>query len=499
MVERAPKLLIIGAGISGLSAGVHAARCGFDVEIVEHHDQPGGVCTGWQHGDYTIDGCIHWLMGYREDDPYHQLYQEVGALDGVTLRRLDHFTRLIDESSGHTLDFDRDLAGLLGQVEAMAPRDLAVVRDFVELAQHAEHMPMIVPQPFGAGMRGLWTSVVELWHARDRVMLMLRHLEPMSSLAERVEHPTLKYALGQLFLGDMPVAFAAMLLGELARGNLATVDGGSQRFSDAIARRFESLGGRIRWRADVGEILVERDRAVGVKLIDGEELRADHVISTAPGPTTIFRMLGGRYTDAALRERYASWPMFGAISMLSFGVRRRWLEQPHALHLRLASPIDFGPTRIGALTIRNMAYDPSLAPPGASMIQVLVESNFDFWHDVHHAPLRYHELKQQLAAALRAPLERVYPGFAAAEEFVDVATPYTFWRYARSYRGAYEGWLPSAESVRARIAKTLPGLSRFHMAGQWVEPGGGIPPAVSSGKQAVQLVCEEHERSFVPA
>lgn len=492
----APKLLVIGAGIAGLSTGIHALRCGFEVEIVEHHDRPGGVCTGWQRGDYVIDGCIHWLMGYREDDPYHRLYDEVGALDGVELQRLDHFTQLIDEIEGHSLTFDRDLEGLLGQVEAVSPRDLTVFRDFIDLARQAEHMQMAIPSPSGPGLRGMWSSVVELWHARDRVMLMLRHLEPMSSLAARVEHPTLKYALGRLFLGDMPVAFGAMLLGELARGNLATVVGGSQRFPEAMTRRFLAQGGKLRTSADVGEIVVERDRAVGVKLIDGEQLRADHVVSTAPGPTTIFRMLGGRYTDHDLRERYARWPMFGAISMLSFGLRKQWLDRPHALHLRLADPIDFGPDRITAMTVRNMAYDPSLAPPGGSVIQVIVESNFDFWHDVHHAPLRYQALEHQLAAAIREPLERYYPGFAAAEQLVDIATPYTFWRYARSYRGAYEGWLPTADSVRTRIAKTLPGLHRFHMAGQWVEPGGGVPPAVSSGKQVVQLVCDEHERPF---
>lgn len=80
-----------------------------------------------------------------------------------------------------------------------------------------------------------------------------------------------------------------------------------------------------------------------------------------------------------------------------------------------------------------------------------------------------------------------------------MATPYTFWRYARSYRGAFEGWLPTARTVKSRVSKTLPGLSRFHMAGQWVEPGGGIPPAVTSGRHVVQMLCEEHDKVFIDA
>jgi len=495
-VNAAPKLIIVGAGISGLSAGVHAARSGFDVEIVEHHSEPGGVCTGWKHGDYTIDGCIHWLMGAREDDAHHQLYAKVGALDGVELRTLEHFVQLVDETTGERLTIDRDLDGLLAQVESISPQDLPVFRELVELARRTESIgapPMIDARE----ARGLWGNLSDLWQGREFLLLMVRHFDPLSTLADRLHHPSLKYALDHMMLGAMPVAFAATLLGELERGNLATVVGGSQRFAEGMARKFVALGGKLRYEADVAEILVEHDHAVGVRLIEGEVLRADHVISTAPGPTTVFRMLGGRYTDASLRDRYARWSTFEPISMLSFGVRAQWHDRPDTLHLRLAEPFVFGPTRVEAMTVRNMAYDPSLAPAGACVIQVLMPSDFDFWHDVHHAPQRYRELKHQLAEQVRRQLERYYPGFAAAEEFVDVATPYTFWRYARSYRGAYEGWMPTSETIRARVPKTLPGLHGFHMAGQWVEPGGGVPPAVTSGRQAVQLACVELGRPFV--
>jgi phytoene dehydrogenase-like protein len=492
-----PKLIVIGAGISGLSTGVHAQRCGFDVQIVEHTTAPGGVCTAWKHGDYTIDGCIHWLMGARQDDSWHRFYQEIGALDGIELQRLDHFVQVIDEVSGDVVTFDRDLDGLLRQVETISPIDLPLFRDLVELARSAEKLP-VPPSPL-PGLRNAWANLLELWHSREGMMMMLSHGEPMARLLERIQHPGLRYALSRVLPESMPVFFAGFLLGALANGDLATVVGGSLRFSEAIARRFEQLGGRIRYHADVVEILVENDRAVGVKLLDGEELRADHVVSTAPGPTTIYRMLGGRYTDRGIRERHATWPIFKGVCLVSFGLRKQWRERPHMLQLRLAEPFQAGPNRIDAIGVRNMAYDATLAPPGCSVIQVIHESDFDFWHDVHHAPARYHELKHQLAADLRHRLERWYPGFADAEEFVDIATPYTFWRYARSYRGAYEGWMPTTETMHTRISKTLPGLERFHMAGQWVEPGGGIPPAVLSGRQVVQLVCAEHDMPWVDA
>jgi hypothetical protein len=219
------------------------------------------------------------------------------------------------------------------------------------------------------------------------------------------------------------------------------------------------------------------------------------VISTAPGFATIFQMLGGRYTDARIRERYASWPVFHPIALVSYGARRRW-DTPDMLRVRLRDPFPLGPGEVGDLSVRNMAYDPSLAPEGHSVLQVLLETNYDLWHDLHHAPRRYQVLKERMARQVTDRLERWFPGIEEATALTDVATPYTFWRYARSWRGAFEGWLPTAQAVRVHPSKTLPGLEGFYMAGQWVEPGGGVPTAVMSGRHVVQILCEEEGRRF---
>jgi phytoene dehydrogenase-like protein len=58
-------LLIIGSGIAGLSAGCYGRMNGYRTRIFEMHDKPGGLCTSWQRNGYTIDGCLHWLVGCR--------------------------------------------------------------------------------------------------------------------------------------------------------------------------------------------------------------------------------------------------------------------------------------------------------------------------------------------------------------------------------------------------------------------------------------------------
>ena len=73
---------IIGAGIAGLATGCYAQMNGYRTRIFELHDKPGGLCTAWKRKGYTIDGCLHWLVGSGPGSNMHQVWQELGALQG---------------------------------------------------------------------------------------------------------------------------------------------------------------------------------------------------------------------------------------------------------------------------------------------------------------------------------------------------------------------------------------------------------------------------------
>ena len=58
-------IAIVGAGMAGLAAGCYAQMNGYKTTIFEWHYKPGGLCTAWKRNGYTIDGCIHWLVGSK--------------------------------------------------------------------------------------------------------------------------------------------------------------------------------------------------------------------------------------------------------------------------------------------------------------------------------------------------------------------------------------------------------------------------------------------------
>ncbi len=97
-------------------------------------------------------------------------------------------------------------------------------------------------------------------------------------------------------------------------------------------------------------------------------------------------------------------------------------------------------------------------------------------------------------------LESKYPGLRSQIEMVDVATPLSFERYTGNCKGASSGWLLTKQTMMMNltgVSKTLPGLHNFHMAGQWVEPGGMAPVVAMSGRNVVQMICHDDGWPFV--
>ena len=90
--------------------------------------------------------------------------------------------------------------------------------------------------------------------------------------------------------------------------------------------------------------------------------------------------------------------------------------------------------------------------------------------------------------------EQYQPGLTAHIEVVDVATPRTNARYTGVWKGAYEGFMPTSKNITKSLATSLPGLRNFYMFGQWLSPGGGLPPSAQSGKWVIQLMCRQDNK-----
>ncbi|MBM4452396.1 MAG: NAD(P)/FAD-dependent oxidoreductase [Chloroflexi bacterium] len=491
-------IIVIGAGLAGLSAGCYAQMNGYRCHTFEHHSKPGGVAAAWKREGYLIDGGIHFLIGHRPGQPIFELYRELG-IQTDDFPTLITYSRFIDEASGVSLDITGDLERLMHDLKAIAPADAGLIDDLVAGACAMQGSTILFEA--GTGKPPELMNPLDLlrqfWSMRRTFKYFTgKYAKPLANYALAAHSQLLRQTLENLFLPEVPVWFVFMLMALLADGQIGLLPTGCRGFVMPIEERYKALGGTMTYEATVKEIIVEDDRAVGVSLIDGSTHRADVVISAADGHSTIFKMLGGRYVTKKTRERYCNWKLIRPVLMVSFGVAREFPDDPHMSFIILKDAITVGNQEIVGFSLRIFNYSTGFAPRGKTVVQVMLETEWDFWNDLQEDRQRYEAEKQRVAKKVLARLEAHYPGISSLVEVTDVVTPYTTWRYTLNYKGAYMGWLPTPKALMTTIPRTLPGLANFYIAGQWVLPGGGVPPCLYSGRHVIQILCKRDRKPF---
>ncbi len=491
-------VIIIGAGLAGLSAGCYAQMNGYRSQIFEHHTAPGGVAACWKRKGYLIDGGIHFVMNHKPGSEIYQMYCELGTAQANHFLDVTTYVRWMDEASGRSVVVTTDLDRLAEDLKAISPADARLIDDLIANARamqglDMEAMGMDLP-PELTGRLG-WLK--QMWGMRRFLRYFIgRHARSVEEYVQPVHDDWLRHIIQNLFLPEVPAWFLFMLLGMLADRQLGLLEGGSIAFVRPIEKRYRDLGGQVIYRSTVEEILVDDGKAVGVRLSDGSEHRSDAVISAADGRSTIFGMLGGRYVDGKIENMYKNWETIRPMVMISFGVAREFPDEPWLGFVRLEEPFVVGSEVIDGIMLRIFNYSKQFAPPGKTVVQVALESGWDHWSQLRGDLSAYQAEKNRVAAEVLERLETRYPRISGQVEVTDVATPYTTWRYTLNQNGAYMGWLPTPEVITTIVRRTLPGLDNFYMAGQWVVPGGGVPPCLYTGRHAVQILCHREAKPF---
>ena len=487
-------MIIIGGGIAGLSTGCYGQMNGYKTHIFEMHNLPGGLCTSWKRKGYTIDGCIQWLVGSGPGNDMYRIWQELGALQGRKIIDHDEFLRVEHEEK--TLIVYTDADRLRTHMLELSPKDKKPINEFCKAIKSCSRYAM--PMDKAPELYSIIDSVklvfgnscfLKLYNKYKRITVL--------DYAKRFSDPFLRRAFYQIFdMPDCSVALLIITLGWMMGKTAGYPIGGSLEFARSIEKRYLDLGGEIHYESKVKKILVERDRAVGVKLQDGTEHRSDIIISAADGFTTIFSMLGGQYIDDKIRRYYETMPIFPPLIYVSLGVNRSFEGMPYSVSYILDEPKTIADVQQNTIYVRFHSFDPTLAPPGKTTISVMLEADHHYWKKLAQNTDKYQSKKQEIANYIISFLDNRFPGLAAQVEMQDVATPITWERFTGNWKGSFEGWLPTTKSMNVRMSKRLPGLDGFYMVGQWVEPGGGLPTAAYSGRNVIQIMCKADKKAF---
>ena len=237
-------VIIIGAGLAGLSAGCYAQMNGYDSTILEHHSKPGGVAAAWRRKDYLIDGGIHFIMGHKPGTALYEMFCQLGILPVCELVEMMEYGVLIDEENTLRLEIDGDLNNLRQNLRNISPADGARIQTLLNGAQAMQGIDLsTVGMSKPPELTGVFDGFNNLWKMR-RVMKYFTGSYNYSIDQwgqQYIESPLLRQVLNRLFLPEAPVWFIMMLLALLGNQELAYL-GGCQEF-------VVDCGGICPWKA----------------------------------------------------------------------------------------------------------------------------------------------------------------------------------------------------------------------------------------------------------
>ncbi|MBK6963095.1 MAG: NAD(P)/FAD-dependent oxidoreductase [Bacteroidales bacterium] len=495
------KVIIIGGGIAGLSTGCYLQMNGFETEIHELHNLPGGLCTSWTRNGFNIDGCIHWLVGSKPGPGLYDAWNEL--IDMKQLNIYDHeiFYRFEDEN-GKCIRFFNDIDKLEKELLEKAPEDKVVISDYISAARRFSRMKLPMGKP-----RELF-SLSDGFDAMIKMGPYLRLLNKWSKVsivdfAARCKNPLLRKTMENLFVPEMGIVFVMITTAWMHNKTAGYPIGGSLAFSQLIEKRYLGLGGKIHYNSRIKEINTRKDVssmvACGVTSAEGKVYKSDYVVSAADGYTTIYHMLEGKFIDKKTDAFYRKGLTFSSYLQLSLGVDRIIGSEASSLIFPLSNPVTIDPgNTISDISIRIHSFDPTLAPEGKTLLTALIPTREDeYWINLRMNDFKkYKAEKERIIHEITEGMENRLGSLMSHLEMKDLSTPATVVRYTNNWKGSFEGWIMTPEIGFSQLPFTLPGLRNFYMAGQWVSPGGGLPSALISGRGVAGLICKRTGRKF---
>ncbi|OAB61930.1 carotene isomerase [Leptolyngbya valderiana BDU 20041] len=496
-------IVVIGSGIGGLSCGALLARYGFDVTVCESHAIPGGAAHSFTHDGFKFDSGPSLFSGlsYPSTNPLRHVLDAIG--ETVPCATYDAWGCRLPEGDFKSAigsdDFSYVLRKLRGENAASQWRNLQAVME--PLGKIATGMP---PAAMRLDFGAIFTIGKYLPNFMSYGLDALKLAKPFSEILQDVVTDEFVYNWMDMLcflLAGVPAkgisaAEMAFMFAEWYRPGVV-LDyplGGSGAVIEALVRGLEKYDGRLMLNAHVKEVLVQQNRAVGVRLRNGKEIIAkEAVVSNASMWDTLDLFADGALPDRFRREKLET-PQCDSFMHLHAGIDAAGLPEDLDCHYIVVKEWEITkPQNIVLVSIPSV-LDPSLAPEGKHVIHAYTPGTepYDLWEGLDRRSEEYQQQKRDRGEVLWKAIERVIPDLRERVEVSLVGTPLTHQRFLRRHRGTYG---PAITAEQGLFPSGSTPIEGFWCCGDSTFPGIGVPAVAASGNIVANSIAplEKHQ------
>lgn len=497
------KVVIVGAGIAGLSAGIYAQKAGFDSVIYEKHAVPGGQCTGWMRDGHYIDNCICWMTCAKEGYDLWDVWKDSGiCAEGIEIHQHKEFYR--SELNGQTIHLWADLKRAEKEMLELSPEDAKEIKKFFKHVKLSESLQVPVKKP--VDMMNLF-DLIQMGLKSRKMLPVLNNYSHISvgELAARFKHPLIQKVILDYFPKDYLAHLLVTAYGTISSGGGGVPVGGSFYAMQRMAKRYKELGGTLYCSKAVEKVIMDESakKAKGILLADGTEVDGDYVIVSTDTYHTFEKLLDYKYMPKALKKSYedrennplgSSFHAAFSFDGVTDEIAGRTFFDCDGYNLA-------GRT-ITRTNIKNYSFEKTTVPEGKTLLQVKIlepESEYLYWKNLYETDKEKYDAEKKAAALeIQKTIEKRFPFTQGKLKLLDVWTPFTYTRYCNAYRGVYMTFITTKKSPnKFNIPGVVKGIKNLFLAGQWLMIAGGVPVALVTGKYAVQRILKSQHKNVI--
>lgn len=465
-------IIIIGAGLGGLTAGAKLSKEGKKVLLIEQHDRPGGCATTFKRKNFTFEVGLHEMDGLDRRDMKTRIFNELGVFDHVEFLKVPEFYHFINQRHEITIPHDPQKAKQL--LTDNFPEEENGINAYFDQILNARKK---AKESAGKPEKSLGDFLDSIIHNEDLKLVLLGNLGYFHDDPYSISLNYYSAAQGSYFQGG---------------GNF--IKGGSQKLSNYLSDFIVKNGGKVILKHLVTEIITENNNAIGIKYKKAGKKVVEHIsaygteiIANASIPHVAKILLPEVHGGKLLQQIDELDPGASLLTLyIGFKTKAKDLGSKYystfVFDDSIKNQADIKGNNEGDFLSRSFTFvdysqvDSRLCADDKSVGVICCIDYYNDWAKLTKE--EYKEKKDQVGEIFLNKLDKLIPGIKKEIEYYEVGTSKTVARYTLNPQGAVYGFAQTPERVRKNKIESI---DHLHFASAWTKIGGGFSGAIFSG------------------